>query len=258
MKVLDSFCLSNKVAVVTGGAGLYGRQIAEALAEAGAKVFVASRNLEKLEQQALRLRKDGLDVLAMSCDLRDEASIQYLLQQVDVTVGHVDILVNNAVARPMADWADSIESWAESMRVNATGLFAISRSFGNYMAERGHGSIINVGSIQSTVGPDFGLYEGLDWSAPPDYFFHKGGLLQLTRYVAAKLGPKGVRCNAISPGGFLNGQEEVFVERYCRRTFLGRMANGTDLKGVIVFLASDASAYITGANIPVDGGYVAK
>src|SRR5207253_7406937 len=102
------------------------------------------------------------------------------------------------------------------------------------------------------------LYDELNMDAPPDYFFHKGGLLQLTRYAAAKLGPHGVRVNAISPGGFLAGQDPKFIERYNARTFLGRMANDEDLCGVIVFLASDASAYITGTNIPVDGGYTAK
>ena len=126
------------------------------------------------------------------------------------------------------------------------------------MAAHGGGSIINIGSIQGMVGPDLTLYEGIDWSAPPDYFFHKGGLLQLTRYAAAKLGPRQVRVNCISPGGFFADQDAKFVQRYNARTFLNRMASATDLKGVIVFLASDASAYITGANIPVDGGYTAK
>jgi len=107
------------------------------------------------------------------------------------------------------------------------------------------------------VGPDFSLYEGLGWDIPPDYFFHKGGMIQLTRYAASKLGPQGVRVNCISPGGFFNDQDSVFLERYSARTVLGRMANEEDLQGVIVFLASDASAYITAANIPVDGGYTA-
>jgi NAD(P)-dependent dehydrogenase (short-subunit alcohol dehydrogenase family) len=108
------------------------------------------------------------------------------------------------------------------------------------------------------VAPDFTLYQDLNWGAPPDYFFHKGGMIQLTRYAAAKLGPAGVRVNAISPGGFYDGQDERFVRRYEARTFLGRMANHTDLKGAIIFLASDASAYVTGTNLPIDGGYTAK
>ncbi len=172
--------------------------------------------------------------------------------------GGVDVLVNNAVLRTMKDWASPSADFAKSMAVNATGLFMMTRIFGDHMAQRGRGSIINVSSIQGSVGPDFTLYEELGWETPPDYFFHKGGLLQLTRFAAAKLGPRGVRVNAISPGGFLAGQDPVFVERYSRRTFLGRMANDTDLAGAVVFLASDASAYITGTNIAVDGGYTAK
>jgi NAD(P)-dependent dehydrogenase (short-subunit alcohol dehydrogenase family) len=126
------------------------------------------------------------------------------------------------------------------------------------MAQSGGGSIINIGSIQGMVGPDLDLYKDVNIDPPPDYFFHKGGMVQLTRYAAARLGPHGVRVNTVSPGGFSNDQDERFVQRYNARTFLGRMANDDDLKGVIVFLASDASKYITGTNIPVDGGYTAK
>ena len=172
--------------------------------------------------------------------------------------GKVDILVNNAVLRPMHDWSGTAAEFAKSMEVNATGLFVITRAFGEHMAERGQGSIINVGSIQGMVGPDYTLYEGLNMRSPPDYFFHKGGLLQLTRFAASRLGPRGVRVNAITPGGFFNNQDPRSSERYNARTFLGRMANESDFKGVIVFLASDASAYVTGANIPVDGGYTCK
>jgi NAD(P)-dependent dehydrogenase (short-subunit alcohol dehydrogenase family) len=134
----------------------------------------------------------------------------------------------------------------------------MTRAFGMHMAGNRRGSIVNIGSIKGMVGPDLTLYEGLDWGVPPDYFFHKGGMLQLTRYAAALLGPRGVRVNLLSPGGFYDGQDPRFVERYNARTFLGRMANESDLKGAIVFLASDASAYITGANLPVDAGYTAK
>jgi NAD(P)-dependent dehydrogenase (short-subunit alcohol dehydrogenase family) len=162
------------------------------------------------------------------------------------------------VLRTMGDWGDPAANFAKSMEVNGTGMFVMSRLFGDYMAGQGRGSIINVGSIQGVVGPDFTLYEGLNWGAPPDYFFHKGGLLQLTRYAAAVLGPRGVRVNAITPGGFFNNQDESFVVRYNARTFLGRMANETDIKGAIAYLASDASAYVTGANLVIDGGYTCK
>ena len=258
MNVLDSFKLDGKVAVVTGGAGRYGRQIVEALAEAGARTFTASRNLERLRQQAQGLRDAGLDVAAVQFDQADEKSVRALLQQLVEQAGRVDVLVNNAVLRPMGEWSSPGEQFARSMAVNATGLFLMVRTFGQHMADRGGGSIINVASIHGMVGPDFTLYEGLGWPVPPDYFFHKGGLLQLTRFAASTLGPRGVRVNAVSPGGLFTGQDPRFVDRYNARTFLGRMANETDLKGAIVFLASDASAYVTGANIAVDGGYTAK
>jgi NAD(P)-dependent dehydrogenase (short-subunit alcohol dehydrogenase family) len=258
MAILDSFRLNGKVALVTGGAGLFGRQIVRAVAEAGAKVFVASRDLHKLKQQANVFSAEGLDVTPLTLHQASEESIRAVLDEIIKQAGKIDILVNNAVLRTMRGWTCEAHKFAESMAVNATGLFAITRTFGDYMAAHGGGSIINVGSIQGCVGPDFTLYDGLNLDTPPDYFFHKGGLLQLTRYAASKLGPKGVRVNAISPGGFLSGQSDAFVARYAARTFLGRMANETDLAGIIVFLASDASAYITGANIPVDGGYTAK
>lgn len=264
MNVLQSFDLKGKVAVMTGGAGLYGRQIAEALAEAGAKTFMASRGVEKLEEQAKKFRSAGLDVTALSVDQSEEQSVRDLLKTVLDKTGRCDILVNNAVLRPMLRWDDPFSTFAESMKVNATGIFMMTYLFGEHMAESGHGgSIIMIGSIQGMVGADFSLYEGSTYKgkpmdAPPDYFFHKGGMLNLTRYAASKLGPRGVRVNCVSPGGMFSGQDDVFLKRYNARTFLGRMANEQDLKGVIVFLASNASQYITGANIAVDGGYTAK
>ena len=258
MNVLESFRLHEKVAVVTGGAGLYGRQIVEALAEAGARTFMASRNLEKLQAQAEVFRQAGLNVTALQYDQASEPSVLQLLQQVIDAAGKVDILVNNSVSRPMSDWSSPAADFAKSMEVNATGLFLMIRAFGEHMAECGGGSIINIGSIQGCVGPDYTLYDGLGWGIPPDYFFHKGGLLQLTRFAASKLGPRGVRVNSINPGGFFDGQDPRFVERYNARTFLGRMANDSDLKGAVVFLASEASRYVTGADLAVDGGYTAK
>jgi NAD(P)-dependent dehydrogenase (short-subunit alcohol dehydrogenase family) len=256
--VQQLFDLSGRVAVVTGGSGLFGRQIAEALAEAGARTIMASRNLDKLRAQADLFRKQGLEVEVLQYDQSSEESIAGLLKQVLDLAGKVDVLVNNSVLRTMKGWGEPGANFAQSMEVNGTGLFLMIRTFGDYMASQGRGSIINIGSIQGVVGPDFTLYEGLNWGAPADYFFHKGGLLQLTRYAASVLGPRGVRVNALSPGGFFTNQEACFVTRYEARTFLGRMANESDIKGGIVFLASDASAYVTGANIMVDGGYTCK
>ena len=157
-------------------------------------------------------------------------------------------------------YRDDAETFAESMKVNATGLFVITRAFGDLMAEQGSGSIINVGSIQGMIGPDPFIYRGTEMSGwYPDYFFHKGGIINFTRFIASYYGQKNIRCNCISPGGFLTEKmPEAFVRQYSEKTVLGRLASGTDLMGVIIFLASDASAYITGTNIPVDGGYTAK
>ncbi len=258
MNVLDSFKLNGKVAVVTGGAGLYGRQMVEALAEAGAKTFTVGYTQKKEEDIAQHYREAGLDVTALQYDQSSEESIRSLLDTIVRQVGRVDILVNNTVTRPMKAWDSPTEAFEKSMQVNATGLFLMTRYFGDHMAQKGGGSIVNIGSIHGLIAPDFTLYEGLGWGAPPDYFFHKGGMLQLTRYAASVLGPKGVRVNVISPGGFFNNQEDIFVQRYNKRTLLERMANDTDAKGAVVFLASDASAYITGANIVLDAGYTVK
>jgi NAD(P)-dependent dehydrogenase (short-subunit alcohol dehydrogenase family) len=258
MSVLDTFNLKGKVALLTGGAGLYGRQIAEALAEAGATTIMASRNIEALEAQAKAFRARGLDIFARQLDQSDETSITNLVSSAINEFKGVDILVNNAVLRPMKNWEDPAESFGRSMEVNATGIFMMTRAFGDHMAERRCGSIINVGSIQGMVGPDLTLYDDLYNSVPPDYYFHKGGMINFTRYAASHYGAKNVRVNIISPGGFNPELPESFVKRYSARTFLGRMANERDLKGVVVFLASEASSYITGANIAVDGGYTAK
>jgi len=260
MNVLDMFSLSGKVALVTGGAGLYGRQIVQALAEAGADTIMASRNVDALEKQAEKFKAQGLDNITVhKLDQSDENSIRQLRSDVLEKFGKIDILVNNAVARPMKPNVYDPRAFAESMKINVTGLYMMSELFAEPMKQQKSGSIINVGSIHGMIGIDLTLYEGLGFSsAVPDYFFHKGGMINYTRYFASILGHYNVRVNCVSPGGFFNNQPEEFVKRYNDRTFLGRMANEQDLKGVIVFLASDASAYITGANIPVDAGYTAK
>lgn len=258
MNVLETFKLDGKVAVVTGAAGLYGRQIVEAVAEAGAKTIAAGYTLEKEEKTAANLRNAGWDLTAVRYDQGSEESIQSLLDTVVQQAGRVDILVNNTVTRPMKSWESPTSDFVKSMQVNAIGLYLMIRIFGNHMGENGGGSIINIGSIHGMIAPDFTLYEGLGWGAPPDYFFHKGGMIQLTRYAASMLGPRGVRVNTISPGGLFSHQEDIFVQRYNKRTLLNRMANETDAKGAVVFLASDASAYITGANLVIDGGYTVK
>ncbi|MBL9214517.1 MAG: SDR family oxidoreductase [Opitutaceae bacterium] len=251
------FSLKGKIVVLTGGAGIYGRGLASQVAAAGATLVLASRNVAALETVAAEERALGYDVHARSVNQDDETSILRLRDDVVAKFGRVDGLINNAVARTMKTFQAPLADWEASMKTNATGLFAISRAFGDAMAGRGSGSIVNIGSIQGMVGPKFALYEGLGMDALPDYFFHKAGMVNLTRYLAARYGPKGVRVNCLSPGGFYNGQHETFVQRYAKETFLRRMADAQDLGGPVIFLLADAARYVTGANLAVDGGYTA-
>lgn len=261
MGVLESFSLAGRVALVTGGAGLYGRQIVEALAEAGAKTFIAARSLDKLEAVAAEERARGHDVTALPLDLSSDESIETLHATIIARAGRCDVLVNNAVTRSALDgWAHELDDFDKSLRVNASALFKITQLFGENMRANRHGSVINIGSMMGMVGLELANYVGTDMMPNPSpiYHFEKGGMISFTRWAASILGVAGVRVNCLSPGGFYNGQPEAFVANYSARTQLGRMANATDLKGAIVFLASDASLYITGTNLPVDGGYTAK
>jgi NAD(P)-dependent dehydrogenase (short-subunit alcohol dehydrogenase family) len=258
VNALAQFSLRGKVVVLTGGAGLFGRGLSASLAEAGATLVLASRNRAAIAAVAAAERSRGYVVAAEEFDQGEESSVLALRDRVMAKHGRIDGLVNNAVLRTMAGPHDSVAKWAESMRVNSTGLFALSRAMGEIMARQRAGSIVNIGSIQGMVGANFWLYEGTPMQTAPDYFFHKGGMLNFTRYLAAWLGPSGVRVNCVSPGGFYHDQDSAFVPRYSAMTMLGRMANDTDLGGAVIFLLSAASAYVTGANLAVDGGYTAK
>jgi NAD(P)-dependent dehydrogenase (short-subunit alcohol dehydrogenase family) len=251
------FSLAGKIVLLTGGAGLYGRGLAAQLAASGARLILASRDVAALEKVAAEERLRGHAVAVHALDQGDEASILRLRDWAQAEFGRIDGLVNNAVARPMKTFDAPLADWEASMKTNATGLFALTRAFGELMAANGSGSIVNIGSIQGVVGPDNTLYEGLNMHAIPDYFFHKAGMVNLTRYFAAHYGPRGVRVNCVSPGGFLSGQPPAFVERYARATFLRRMADEQDLGGPVIFLLSEAARYVTGTNLPVDGGYTA-
>lgn len=259
MTALERFSLKGKIIVLTGGAGLYGRGLTAALAEGGATLIIAARNVDKLQDAAEEERQRGFDVTAEMLDQGDEASVVALRDRILGSHGRIDGVVNNAVARPMKGANGSVEQWEQSMRVNATGVMLMHRWFGEWMAAQGSGSIVNIGSIQGMVGPSYELYLGTAMGdLPPDYFFHKSGMINLTRFYASLYGPRNVRVNCLSPGGFFNNQPEPFLGRYCEHTMLGRMADPTDLGGSVIFLLSDASAYVTGVNLPVDGGYTAK
>lgn len=258
--ILDRFKLDGKLAVVTGGNGKYGKQMVIALAEAGARVCIASRNASKDLDFADSLRMRGLNVFNATLDQGNQDSINDFIDRMK-REGGMDILVNNAVSRGAAsdhDW----DGYVESLMVNGVGLAHLTTKAAYQMAEKGGGSIINIGSYMGILGGDDTLYRGTEMPQLENhssyYFFCKGGMTNFTRFMAAKFGPRNVRVNVLQLGGLFNHQPELFVERYNDRTFLKRMANQTDVMGALVWLASDASAYITGTSIPVDGGYSAK
>lgn len=258
--VFELMSLKGKVALVTGGAGRYGSQISRALAEAGASVIVASRDAARCDGFAETLRREGFDGHAMALDITSCASVEGAAARVRSRWGKLDVLFNNAAlvsAGALADY--SVEDWERAMTANSTALYRCSKVFGEMMRSERRGSIVNVGSIYGVVSPDFRIYDGYEgYTNPPSYGFAKAGMIQLTRYLAVELGRYGVRVNAISPGGLHSpALAPPFVERYCARTPLGRMASDSDIKGVAVLLASDAGAYVTGQNFIVDGGLTA-
>ncbi|MDE2926289.1 MAG: SDR family oxidoreductase [Acidobacteriota bacterium] len=259
MGLLDSFSLKGKVVLVTGGAGRHAPAFIQGLAEAGATVYGGDLRADRMRTVADGLAERGLPVIPVPLDQGDEQSIRDLKTAILDRDGGLDVLVNAAVGRSMGDWTDDPMRFSRSMQVNATGLFSVTRTFGDVMAERGGGSIVNVASIHGRIGPDRSLYQGLDRSPfVPDYFFHKGGMINFTRFVASYYGPAQVRCNCVSPGGIrILPATDEFVRRYSARTMLNRMAEARDVAAAILYLASDASSYVTGANLVVDGGYTA-
>lgn len=255
MHVKELFSLSGKCAVVVGGAGKIGSPICEALAEAGAQVYIVSRQKENYLSAAEKLGAAGLNVHGLRMDQSDEKSVADCLETITRSAKIPDILVNCGVERPMKKYFnDDIEFWDHSMKINSRGLFITCRTFGKAMVQQGGGCIINVASIYGLVAPDQYIYEGTSMQTEPDYPYTKGGMIMFSKYLASLFSKDKIRVNCIAPGGFFDQQEEPFYSRYLKKVPMRRMAYHDDLKGVAVFLASDASSYITGVVIPVDGG----
>lgn len=253
--------LTGKVIIQFGGTGLLGRALVKSLASAGATLVVASRNRPALQSLADAESAAGRKVFIEETDIGSETSLGALRDRVLAKHGRVDGIVFNAVSRPMRTMNDDLKIWRESMETNATGFFATCRVFGDAMAKQGGGSIVNIASIYGMVGSNLSLYEGTPMTVAPDYFFHKGGMINLTRYLASHYGAQQVRVNVVSPGGIYNPdtpQAAEFINRYNKITMLGRMCDAAEVGGAVIFLLSDASTYITGANLPVDGGHTAK
>lgn len=264
------FSLRGKVAVVTGGVGLLGRQHALALASQGASVVVADVDGDAAARTAREVEeRHGAAALGLAVDVTSRRSLEDALGRVLGALDRLDVLVNNAgISDHAAVRAESgrfesypEERWDEVFAVNVKGVFLSCQVFGAELARRRGGSIINIASTYGVVAPDQSLYRRPDGSQSfyksAAYPASKGAVLALTRYLAAYWGAAGVRVNALSPGGVANGQERHFIEQYGQRTPLGRMAEPDDYRGAIVFLASDESRYMTGANLLVDGGWCA-
>ena len=256
------FQLNDKIAIVTGGAGLYGKSISQALAQAGAHVIIASRDRAKCDTYASELRKNKWSAQGLFLDMADEKSIADFTSQIVKEHGRVDIHVNNAVSREGAKDLAIItkQDLEKSQLINYTGLMLLTQAIIKIMVDQMHGNIINISSIQGAVGPNFEVYRGTGMSSPVTYTFEKWGMIGFTRWIANYYGKFNIRSNAISPGGYGPGIRESklpeeFVENYLRLTPLKRFAEDDDIKGPVVFLASDASAYVTGHNLMVDGGW---
>ena len=257
MGILDKFSLQGRVALVSGGSGpQFGSSISEALAEAGATLISASRSLERNEAFAEGLKSQGYDAHAMQMDITDLESIESLAAGINERFGRLDVLVNSALAIKGGGFEEQTpESWAFGAQGNMVGLFAMCKAFVPKMVEQGGGSIINISSIYGVVANDPTLYEGTDMRQPPDYTFVKAGMINFTRYLANYFGKHGVRANCICPGGYDCGDPEPFVKNYTKRVPIGRLLDNEDIKGAVVFLASDASVYVTGHALMVDGGW---
>lgn len=259
---MKRFNLDDKIAIVTGGAGFYGEPISEALAEAGATVIIASRNFEKCSELANQLTSRGYKADAFFLDLSQEASILAFVSNVVKKYHRIDILVNNAVSRAGFKNLDDVskEELESAQTINATGMMLITKAVVAQMKHQLSGNIINIGSIQGMGGPNFPVYGNTGMTSPVNYTYDKWGIIGFTKWVANFYAPFNIRANCISPGGFGPGLSEKkgieeFVENYKRLTPLGRFAEAEDIKGAIIFLASEASSYITGHNLPIDGGW---
>lgn len=269
MNTLQSFELHQKVAVVTGASGLLGTQHCIALAEAGAQVYACDLDLTACEAVINRLPKTAHH-RAFKLDVTNDDNLKKLAATLLSDSGKIDILVNNAAINdsfenPIAAAELSkfenypLSLWQKSLAVNVTGVFLCSQILGSLMAEAKSGSIINIASTYGIVAPDQSIYITPEGKQPfyksAAYPATKGAVLAFTRFLAAYWGAKNVRVNALTPGGVENGQADYFIENYSKKTPLGRMAQPQDYRGALLFLASDASAYVTGANIVVDGGW---
>jgi NAD(P)-dependent dehydrogenase (short-subunit alcohol dehydrogenase family) len=254
--------LRGRVGLVTGGAGHIGSVLGEALAELGCAIVVLDLDRESNDVAQRIHQTFDVETMALPIDLSDEKAVRSVSEQVLERLGRLDILINCAAMVGTSDlkgWVtpfseQSSAAWRMAIETNLTAPFVLTQACAPALAESTHGSVINIGSIYGLAGPDLSLYEGTGMGNPAAYAASKGGLLQLTRWLATVLAPD-VRVNSVTSGGVWRNQPESFSTRYVARTPLKRMATEEDLKGAVAYLASDLSSYVTGHNLVVDGGW---
>ena len=266
-KSSELFDLSNKVVVVTGGAGLLGQVFCQALADVGAHVAIVDLDLASAETAAKSINKsDTQKVVAFGSDITSPESVTQMVANVIKQFGRIDVLVNNAASKgsnldtffePFESY--SLQTWREVMSVNIDGLFLVAQAVGNQMKKQGGGSIIQTSSIYGVVAPDQRIYKGSEYNGraintPAVYSASKAAVNGLTSYLSTYWATSKIRVNSLTPGGIASGQNDEFNKRYSSRVPLGRMGEASELVGALIYLASDASSYVTGQNIIVDGG----
>lgn len=268
MSYRHAFDLSGKVAIVTGGAGLLGRHFCAGLAESGARVAVVDVQQQKAEELAERLRHQYKgQAIGIGCDVSVPEDVSSMVERVISSFGEINVLHNNAAAKsddleaffaPFEEY--SLSQWRTIMSVNLDGMFVVAQSVGRRMLAQGKGgSIIQTSSIYGMIGPDNRIYEGSLYlgrqiNTPAVYSASKAGVIGLTRYLATYWAARGIRVNTLTPGGTESGQNDEFRRAYSARVPLNRMAEAPEMVGALLYLASDASSYVTGQNIVVDGG----
>ena len=274
MRIQEKFDLTGRVGIVTGGGGLLGFEFCKTLAEAGASVVVADLSMEYAQRAASKLAEFGNKVIPFQIDITSVESVQKLMSETLAHFGRIDILVNSAALDPKFDpdaaakgiatgaFEDyPLEMWNDALNVNLTGTFLVTQACVKQMVAQGKkGSIINICSTYGLNGPDQRIYikDGQRVAFKPVYYTTtKAGVMGFTKYLAAYYAGTEIRVNALTPGGVYNNHEEYFVKNYSAKTILGRMAHKDEMNGALLFLASDASSYMTGNNVVVDGGWTA-
>jgi 2-deoxy-D-gluconate 3-dehydrogenase len=265
--------LGGRVAIITGGAGLLGREYALAMAGMGAHVVIADTDAQAGTNVVAEISEQASGgATFVETDVSRKSSVQAMVMRIMAEQGQIDILVNNAALDPKFDQEQAgeywggfedfpLERWERSLAVDLTGMFLCAQAVANPMLKRGRGVIVNISSIYGLVGPDQRIYDmpGAQQQAskPVSYSVTKSAALGLTRYLATYWAGKNIRVNSLTLGGVYNGHDDEFKRRYCYHTPMARMANRQEYRGALLFLISDASSYMTGANLVVDGGWTA-